>query len=181
MNNNKGFTLVELIVSFVLTLFVVLFLTRIIVMLKNASALVTYRTEILTKQGIITDRINQDLETYAISSIEDCGSWCVKIVFVGGLEKELTFKAPDNTGNDKTENYIRYGNYAIKFPTGTTIEEPTIARSGPFTMESGKSNSIITINIPIRHKLYEDTKFDVRGIYQYDSRTMPTGTITNFN
>ncbi len=68
--NNKGFTVVELLSSFVLVMIIVVFLFEIVLELRNVYINESVRTEIVNKNAILATALNQKLDsTTDISSI----------------------------------------------------------------------------------------------------------------
>ena len=57
--NNKGFTMVELIASFSLTSIIVVMLLQIVFSLKEIQEYSDVKTELLTKQATISNKINK--------------------------------------------------------------------------------------------------------------------------
>ena len=67
----KGFTVVELIVSFSLVMVIVIFLFQIIISLKNLSTNSGVKTELLNKQSLISNEINKKLNNNEIISLQN--------------------------------------------------------------------------------------------------------------
>ena len=61
MKTNKGFTTVELLVSFTLTAVIVFFLFEILFILKDLYVDTGIKTKLLTKQAVLTEKINDDV------------------------------------------------------------------------------------------------------------------------
>ena len=75
--NNKGFTLIELIVSFSLTMMIIIVLFEIIFLLKEVYEKSGLKTELLNHQNILIDKIYTDLNEDILLSIDDCEDDCV--------------------------------------------------------------------------------------------------------
>ena len=67
--NNKGFTVVELLASFVLTMIIVVFLFEIVVELKNVYINETVRTDVINKNAVVASSINRQFENTSFESI----------------------------------------------------------------------------------------------------------------
>ncbi len=69
MKNNKGFTVVELIASFALTMVIVVFLFEVLIEIKDVFIETSLKTKIQEKMGIISKNINAyfDKVGYAVS------------------------------------------------------------------------------------------------------------------
>ena len=61
MKNNKGFSILELIVSFSLTMIIVVVLFEIIIYMKELYEKSITQTELINRQNLITDYIYTDL------------------------------------------------------------------------------------------------------------------------
>ena len=77
----KGFTVVELIVSFSLVMVIVIFLFQIVISLKNLYTNSGVKTELLNKQSLISNEINKKLSSNEIISLTKCGAYCVEFLY----------------------------------------------------------------------------------------------------
>ena len=88
MKENKGFTLVEVIVSFALTMIIVLFLFQLIITLKNVYNNKLIISNLILKQSNINQMINSDLIVSNLGDIisvsNDMVSNCYNISFQYG-------------------------------------------------------------------------------------------------
>ena len=62
MKNNKGFTLVEMLVSFTLSMILVIILFQLIINLKDIYMSSGMKTELIKKQYLMTNKIYTDLK-----------------------------------------------------------------------------------------------------------------------
>lgn len=160
--NNKGLTVVELIVSFALTVIVSLFLIEIVLILKDTYISVGVRSVLMNKQAIISNRMNQLFMEKTVMNAERCGDNCVKFIFDDMLEEIIYV-------NTKS-NMISIGDYANEFPKTAILGNMTATTIHLENIAEGNYNSILKITIPIEDTLVKNYHFDVEVIYQYDNR-----------
>ena len=86
---NKGFTIVELIVSFSLTIVICTLLLQIILSLKSLYDNGGTKTEILNKQSLISNQINKKFNENNISSLTSCGENCININYTDNTSDTL--------------------------------------------------------------------------------------------
>ena len=150
MKNNKGFSILELIVSFTISTVVIITLFQIILVLKELYEKSAIKTSILNKQNIIVDLIYTDILESGLSSVSSCepiDSKCVKFNFFNGLSKELKYSAGDSV--------ISYDSYLTNVLGGTTVEN----------FEFSLNNEVYYVRVPITHKLFNNEKFDIRIVH----------------
>ena len=110
MKNNKGFTIVELGVSIGLVTVVSFLLFQMIVTIKKVYTATDIKTTLLTKQAIMTNKIYDDLDSKAISTITNCDVWqnsCIKFIFADNTTSTLMV--------DPLKNVLSYNNYTINY------------------------------------------------------------------
>ena len=162
MNNNKGFTVVETIVSFVLTSIIVLFLFELIILLKELYVSSGIKSQLLTKQTIMSEKINSDLNNKKIMIATRCGLSCIDFIFDDSSTRRLEI--------DRKNNTFLYGDYKTELIAGSQFGNVKVSTNSVVGVAEGKNNSIVTITIPIIHSLFEKKEFGINVIYQYDSR-----------
>lgn len=148
MNKNKGFTVIETIVSFCLISIVSIMVLQIILSIRDLYIIGDIKTTMLVKQGIMVQKIQDDVNKKGINRIDECDTQntnCKKIIFSDGSSSNL----------EKTEEYIYYDNYKYNLLSGSTASDITID-----SLESS-DGKLFKISIPIIHKLLEDDM----GIY----------------
>lgn len=162
LKNKKGFTVVELTVSFSLTLVIVLILFQIVLNLKELYVKDGLKTELLIKQGLITKKIAESFEEKKIKIAAKCttGDNCLSFTFDDDSVKTLSF--------DKGNNTFHYGDYTTKLISGSKYDKVKITNETFLNVEEGKNDSMITIDIPITHPLVKGN-FGVRVVYLYNS------------
>lgn len=109
---NRGFTVIELVVSFTLVSVISIILFELIFSLKELYVSGDIKTTLLNKQGIMTKKIYDDLSDDTLTSITSCGVSCL-IFNYQGTEKKLLVDVGANT--------LTYGNYTMKLSEGSTF------------------------------------------------------------
>ena len=157
----KAFTTVELIVSFSLTMVIVVFLFQLVVSLKNIYIANLLKTELLNMQAIISDKINTSFSKKTIKNITKCGSYCLNFIYSDNSKEMLKI--------DYNENSIEFGSYKDVLPDNSYISNPSIdlAYSGTFSKKS--NNALLIINIPIYNDFLKNQNYGINVIYQYNS------------
>jgi len=171
MKNNKGFTLVEIIVTFTLISTISFLLFQLILSLKNIYTSSDYKTVLLIEQGNMSRRINTDLFTMPFVSLNECSKSDAK-----GLKKCYLFTLEDTILEQevikKLEIYndkIIYDGFQMNVGDGSKMGDVSAVVSY-IEDASVKYNSILTIDIPITNKLTEGD-FGVSFSVQYNSIT----------
>lgn len=149
--NKKGFTLIEFIISFCLIAGIALLIFEIILSLKTLYLNGNIKTTLLSKQGIMLQRIYDDYNNNTLKSVSSCGLSCLTFTYSdddGVLTKTLEID-PYNTT-------ITYDNYTIKLEDGSYIGEVDVSNSTITSItNTSLNNSLLTINIPIYNNLIE--------------------------
>lgn len=176
MKNNKGFSALELIVSFSLTMVIIIILFEIIIFMKELYEKSITQTELLNRQNLITDYMYTDLTTNSVTNISVCGENCISFLYQDGQVKLLkwditsgtltygdyTVALIKNSKFDETLNLIDYSNFSL---TGARI----CYENGNF---ESKINSYILIKIPIINTVYPDDDFGLNIFYTYNSNDL---------
>lgn len=172
--NNKGFTVIEVVLCFALILIIVTGMLSIAMAYRNRLEVETIRSDMEEYKINLTMDIKNDLDKRKLLEITDCetiSNKCAKISFKDGTSKELL------VSNSYPRNkYIKYGTmkYSIidELPTKEQLQdigEPetnAVNYQSIFLMESidkilttipADSKTIYHIEIPIRNiELEED-------------------------
>ncbi len=161
MKSEKGFTVVELVLSFSVTTIIVVLLFQVVVSLKNLYNNTGYKTELFIKQASITEQINNDLISNKIISVEDCGIDCIIFNFINGTSRTFSI--------NRQQNLVNYGNYSTNLIKNSYFGEPNVEFYRNLDNINNNIDSFISINIPIYYPLYENENFGINIIYQYNS------------
>jgi len=157
----NGFTVVELIVSFALTMLVSALLFQMLITLRNVYVDVGVKGQLLTKQALLSSKINFDFNNRKVSVILKCGANCVRIFFDDNSSKELIV--------DKANNQVKYGTYTTKLVPGSSFRDIEVYNETVFPVTSNKNDSVFVIKVPIFHKDFP-SDYGLSIVYQYNSR-----------
>ena len=161
MKNNKGFTIVELLVSFTLSMVLVIIMFQLIINLKELYITSGVKTELLSKQYIITSKIYTDLTEKKLIAFSKCPDKeeCINLTYSDGKTKTLDI--------DMDENILSYDDYVIKLTEESYYGTASITTVGYTT--GHKNNRIITIDVPIYNHRFNNTNFGIRIVYPYNN------------
>lgn len=162
MKNENGFTTVELIVSFALTMVVMAFLFETLLALKNLYITTSNKTELLTKQTVMSRKINGEFNKKKILNIINCGNECLTFNFTDGTSSILTINRAKKT--------FQYGSYRTELIEDSQFGKATVTSNTIYDVADGSPNTIIQIKIPIIYPVYKDKDYGIDVIYQYDNR-----------
>ena len=139
--NNKGFTVIEVIVSFALVALISTFLFQVVLSLKTVFLMGDIKTTLLIKQGNMVEKIYNDLDNHKLTTVTECDNnevMCKKLVFD---DKDRILKL------DTTNKLLIYDDYTIKLDDGITYD------SMYHVISSG--SNILHISLPLHHKLMQ--------------------------
>lgn len=159
--NKKGFTLVELLVSFVLSMIIVIILFQLIISLKDVYMSSGLKTELLNKQNLMTNKIYTDLLDKTVSTISNCEDTdiCIEFLFSDSTSKKLIV--------DQTKKTLTYDDYVIKLNNKSYFDNIYI-NTKESAVINNKYNKILDINIPIYNDSFDNTDFGLNIVYMYD-------------
>ena len=160
MKNNKGFTLVEVAVSFALVATISIVLLQLVLSLKEVYLSGDVKTTLLNKQGIMTKNIYDDLNSKTLSSITSCGLSCLRFTYTDATEKDLLVDPGNKT--------IKYGSYTMQIDNTSYFGELSVNKDETATALSSGDDSIIAIHIPIISKLLNDEDFGFNIVKTYN-------------
>ena len=166
--NKKGFTVIELIVSFSLVMIVVVMLVQVVLLVKNLYVNAAIKTELLNKQAIMNRKISEQFTNKDVKAATRCGEGCLTFIYEDDSSSNLIIKKDENkfTFIDNDSGTI---NYTTKLISGSSFGDINISNETINGVADGKKNSFIKINIPVKHTLVEGD-FGINLVYQYDSR-----------
>lgn len=159
--NKKGLTIVELIVSFSLTMVICVFLIQIILNLTKLYDNNNDKTTILSKQSTISDYINTMFKTNNYVGIkagadENSYYFCLDVECSENDELKI----------DKKDNKIKFENLVIELDEKiATFETPTLDIIYSPVVDSYSNDAILTLTIPIKSDI--DYNFDIKTVYQF--------------
>lgn len=145
MKNNRGFSTIELVVSFSICMVVVVILFQIVISLKELYEKSGIKTELLNKQNLIVNQIYTDINEKGLGNVTTCGDYCATFTYKDGSVKSLNY----------TSNKISYGNYTTSINQGSMV--------GNVTLEN--NNSVWYVYLPLNHKLFSDEDFGIKIVH----------------
>lgn len=193
--NEKGFTLVEIIVTFCLISTISFLLFQIILSLKNLYTSSDYKTVLLIDQGNLTRRMNDDFFDLTLQKIDTCSDakadakLCLQFTF-------LDYSSRDEKGDpvqlapkklevlDSTtdaERKIIYDGYAMTLAKGSTFGDVQASISY-IADDSMRYNAFLTIDVPLTNKL-STGDFGLHFTAQFYAKMNESGEapLTNYN
>lgn len=160
--NNKAFSLVELIVSFVLISILSITIFRTVLSVQNRQLKNISYNAYVSLQAVINNPIQNDLTNKIITAVEFCGKNCYKIKYSDNVIKELSINREKKT--------IKYGNIVEKLPSSFYFSSDLeLSEDKLDGIDENRYNSIFTFKIPISSTVLVD-KMDLIYLYQYDRR-----------
>ena len=112
MKNNKGFTVVELLASFTLTMIIVVFLFEIVLELKNVYINESIKTESINKNAVVATAIHKLLDNPNLSSVSCSGNTCT-----------IT---PSNKTINVGSKTVTVGNQKFTYPDKVTLQNISV-------------------------------------------------------
>ena len=148
MKNNKGFSTLELVISFSICMVVVVILFQIVISLKELYEKTVVKTELLSKQNLIVDQIYTDIYERGLSNVTTINDRnCLLFEYNDFVSKELCLE------NSK----LKYGDYV------TTINNISWISKAYSSYTETETGDIVNIELHYNHKLFPDD-YDF-GIY----------------
>lgn len=158
----NGFTTVELVVSFTLVMTIAVLLFQVVLNLKNLYVNSDLKTQLLNKQAIITNQINEKMIDKKIDTYSSCGEDCLHFTYTDGASDDLII--------NKNEKYIEFNNnrtYLIDNSNFGNINLDTFVTP---IIEEQHNDSMLMIDIPIYYNKNSKQDFGIHIVYQYNSK-----------
>ncbi|MBP3766473.1 MAG: prepilin-type N-terminal cleavage/methylation domain-containing protein [Bacilli bacterium] len=160
MKNNKGFTLIEVAVSFTLVATISIVLLQLVLSLKEVYLSGDVKTTLLNKQGIMTKYIYDDLNNKELVSITTCGLSCLTFRYGEGTVKNLLVDPGNKT--------IKYGDYTLQIDNSSYFGNLSVEYDETSSALTTGDDSVISINIPVISKLLDNENFGFNIIKTYN-------------
>lgn len=159
----NGFTLVELITSFALASVIMIFIFNIVVILKQNYISKSVRTDLMIKQSLLSQKINEDFTNNNVKDIATCDTIkkCYEFTFLDNSKKKLTISSDDKT--------ITYGDYSYVLTNSSYATKINVNINKVNVDNNTLNDSILVIDMPIYNKKYANNNFGIKVIYQYNS------------
>ena len=194
--NNKGMSIIEVVVTFALIMFLVVGLLVIVMNYRNKVSISLKQLTLDTFKNNLTQDINHDILTKGLKEINNGGACtsltdlkrCINLVFADGTQKALgTSKVTANDKNSIINKYIYYDGLKYKLkdslpdtlPAGRTwielasinVVDDAILNSNYVILEDGTQVFVYTIDIDISHIDYKDD-FGIHIVASTDNISM---------
>lgn len=194
--NNKGMSIVEVVVTFSLIMFLVVGLLVIVINYRNKVAVSLERLSLDTFKNNLTQDINHDILTKGLKEINNEGACpsitglnrCINLVFYDGTQKALgTSKVSPNDKDSIVNKYIYYDGLKYKLkdnlpnslPTGRSwidlasikVVDDAIVNNSFVVLEDGTQVFIYTIDIDVSHIDFKDD-FGIHIVASTDNISM---------
>ena len=115
---NKGFTIVEVIVCFVLLMIIVTAMLKVAMSYRTTAQNKEVEEQLSMYKNLLTKDVNKDILEHGLESMQRCSSSegrCVKLKFVDGTFKDFILADVNVFDRNSVQNkYVRYG--GIKYP-----------------------------------------------------------------
>lgn len=172
MKNNKGFTIIELAVSFVLVATISIVLLQLVLSLKSVYLEGDIKTTLLNKQGIMTKYIYDDINNKRLKGVTSCGLSCLTLEYNDKTTKNLLVDPGNKT--------ITYGEYTIQLDNSSYFGQIDVDiknnENSVCTATSCIDDSIIKIEIPVKSKLLNDDDFGFNIVTTYNAASTTVDT-----
>ena len=150
--NNKGFTTVEIVVSFALVVVILASMTALVVNYREKVTNEEVKTQLLDFKDTITKIIYDDIVDDTYTSITSCGDMCIK--FSGSEENRLEIKEESGTSGVSKGIYFEYKGIKYFLPDSDLNDynsyEYIISVNSPI-YSSDPDNNLYSVKIPIEH------------------------------
>ena len=160
MQKKNGFTVVELLSSIVLISLIAYVLLQIIFVLKDMYDVNGQKTELLNKQGIISNYVNEAFITHYIVSVSSCGENCLQFVYVDGKIEQLRV--------DTQNHIISFGEHKTQFQSNIRIGNMNVQTILATYAHPSKNDALVSIQIPVTSPLIKEQDFGFHFVFQYN-------------
>ena len=168
MKNNKGFTVVELVISFLFVTIICLSMYALIVNYKDRAIIESLKSELTTFQATLTIDIRKDIERKILKEIKNCSGHettndCIDLYFEDGTNKKLEILKEiltDVVGEEThsyTISYIVYGGIRYSIPDAkfVTVQDELLLNASTSEDALETKTTLYRIKINIKHQEIE--------------------------
>lgn len=155
--DKKGLSVVELIVSFVLCILVFVFIIQVVSSVEELYINLGIKTELLNKQSLISEDVNNKLSNSNVALIKKCGNNCLTFFYKNNTSEKMTI--------DKEKNIFSFGQKSYSFSGLGFVDSLTINTSEDASYGQG----LLTINLNVRNSIFDTGKYTIKAIYQYNT------------
>ncbi len=164
--NNKGFTVIELVLSFAFVSALTVSLFALVLDYKEKELYAADVAELTTYKNMMTTMIQKDIESKLLKKVDYCRNGekivnkCVELFFQDGTSKQLqiAFEKVDTTVSTSTFSYYKYyliyDDVAYEVPAAGNVELVSNFMLEASTPNDGLENnlSLYSIKVEFRHK-----------------------------
>jgi len=168
--NNKGLSMIELVVSFMLVAFIVMALFRAVIKINEVLASKQQGYEITMLMGTLNNAIQQDLLNQLDNPlkpvIKGCEGECYRITFDDEHYRQIKI--------DRDLRMIQYGEIIEKLPDNFVFGVEGITLSFNQYDEDGGDgvyNSLFQLKVPIVHEQTKEV-YGVDVVYAYQDKNL---------
>ena len=152
--NNKGFTVVELLASFILTMIIVVFLFEIVLELRNLYLNESVRTVSINENALVVNAIHNNLDDKIITGGSCTSTRCT----ITHTEGSLTVSVSGNT--------VTVGSQKFEYPEKADLQSVSLTKVGPVNTGTAGINAYFKISYIVRSAdLNDDIIFNY--VYPY--------------
>lgn len=145
--NNKGLTLIELIVTFALATVIIILLLNVLIIIKKNYEDTDSKTKLVVNQSTLSNLLNLKFSGDNLISYDECnGDFCYNFLFKDGETLILNV----------TDKKIVFGDYVYNLNETTYVENPVLYIDYPY----------LVIKIPVKTKLYPNDDFGINLVYK---------------
>ena len=153
----KGLSVVELIVSFVLCILVFVFIIQVVSSVEELYINLGIKTELLNKQSLISEDINNRLSKSDVALIKNCGTNCLTFFYKNNTSEKMTI--------DKEKNIFTFGTISYSFSGLGFVDSLTINTNADASYGQG----ILSINLNVKNSIFDTGKYIIKALYQYNT------------
>ncbi|MBP5684228.1 MAG: hypothetical protein J6X02_03120 [Bacilli bacterium] len=179
--NNKGFTTVEVIVSFSLVVIIMASMTTMLVAYRDTINVEETKSKMIEFKNTFTYMVYQDIVTYNLKGIQPCdgtdpanntGNLCVKFISETDPGEYTLILEPDvptlgSEGEEQRRVYLNYRGIRMMLPDSdlnkvikeknasgvvNVVGEKTTSTIHDFVLQKDELNGVYSLIIPIEHK-----------------------------
>lgn len=167
MKKNRGFSVVELIVSFTLTMVIVVVLFEIIIALKNIYENSVTKSAMISRQNNLIDYIYSDINDYGLSTVGTCGNNCIQFMYDNGKITNLSWEYEYDESSDRQSfQKIKYGDYIVELIANSKFDlslsaslGDTIFKGAKVCYNSKSDVGYLDIKLPVYNSKFENDDF----------------------
>lgn len=159
--NKRGFTLVELITTFLLSSVIIILLLNVAIVIRNIYSKTNVKTNLYITQSSLSNNLNKTLGVDNISSYVECNDteFCYDFNLATGSTVKLAVSG----------DTILFGNATYKLDNLSKVVNPSIETINITDTSESELDSFLVIKIPIVCELYPGIDFGINLVYLYNS------------